>query len=410
MPREKFIRALQHTGIIDAIGEAISIQDTNYEILYQNQNHKDMIGDHVGKYCYKAYQGKDHVCKECHLAMCFKDGRVHRLEQTRTTDKGVFHYETTGSPLRDSTGEIIAGIEIRRDITEKKKLQDLITSAKKDWEETFDIINDAITIHDKAFNIIRANKTSVKMLGSSYIKILSQKCYESYHGSDCPPEICPSCQTLKTGNPSFTEVFEPSLNKYLEIRALPRFDKENQIIGVIHCVRDITNRKNLEEKLRSLSLTDELTGLYNRRGFITLADQQLKIANRLKRGVLILYADLDNMKYINDTFGHQEGDTALIETGNILKEVFRQSDIIARIGGDEFVVFPIEIIDTSTEALSARFQEFVNTYTVNRKRSYKLSISTGIVHHEYECPYTIEELINQADKAMYDQKKHKQKS
>jgi diguanylate cyclase (GGDEF)-like protein/PAS domain S-box-containing protein len=408
MPGKTVIRELQHTGIIDAIGEAISIQDTNYEILYQNQNLKDMIGDYVEKYCYKTYQGKDLVCEECCLAMCFKDGRVHKFDQTRTTDKGVVFYEITGSPLRDSTGDIVAGIEIIRDITEKRKLQDLIASAKKDWEETFDIINEAITIHDKDFNIIRANKASVKLLGSSYKKILSQKCHESYHRSDLPPETCPSCQTLKTGIPSLIEIFEPSLNKYLEMKALPRFDKDNQIIGVIHCVRDITNRKKLEEKLHSLSLTDELTGLYNRRGFITLANQQLKIANRSKSGVLILYADLDNMKYINDTFGHREGDTALIETGNILKEVFRQSDIIARIGGDEFVVFPIEIVDTSTEALSARCQEYMNNYNVKRKRDYKLSISTGIVHHKYECPYTIEELISQADKAMYAQKKHKQ--
>ncbi len=168
----------------------------------------------------------------------------------------------------------------------------------------------------------------------------------------------------------------------------------------------IENSRNFA-KIQEMSMTDELTGLYNRRGFITLANQQLKIANRLKRGVLILYADIDNMKYINDTFGHREGDMALVETGYILKEVFRQSDIIARIGGDEFVVFPIEIIDTSIEALSARFQEYINTCNVNRKRDYQLTISTGIVYHEYECPYTIEELISQADKAMYNQKKHK---
>ena len=86
-----------------------------------------------------------------------------------------------------------------------------------------------------------------------------------------------------------------------------------------------------------MSLHDELTGLYNRRGFITLAEQQLKIADRMKTSILLLFGDLDGMKFINDTFGHQEGNQALIDTTNILKDTFRGSDILARVGGDEFL-------------------------------------------------------------------------
>lgn len=89
----------------------------------------------------------------------------------------------------------------------------------------------------------------------------------------------------------------------------------------------------MEEDLHSLSLTDELTGLYNRRGFFTLLDQQIKMANRLKREIFILYADLDRLKLINDTWGHQEGDQALIESATIFKRIYRESDIIACIGG-----------------------------------------------------------------------------
>src|SRR4030042_4829587 len=93
----------------------------------------------------------------------------------------------------------------------------------------------------------------------------------------------------------------------------------------------------VQKRIRSMLVTDELTGLYNRRGFFTFAEQEIKLANRLRRELYLLYADLDNLKEINDSFGHMEGDSVLIETAKILRETFRQSDIIARIGGDEFV-------------------------------------------------------------------------
>ena len=93
-----------------------------------------------------------------------------------------------------------------------------------------------------------------------------------------------------------------------------------------------------EEALLALSLTDELTGLYNRRRFFVLTEQCLKVAVRTKKRSLLLFIDMDDLKWINDHYGHNEGDQALIDLANILKKTFRESDIIARIGGDEFVV------------------------------------------------------------------------
>ncbi|MHC4184101.1 MAG: PAS domain-containing sensor histidine kinase, partial [Planctomycetota bacterium] len=106
--KEKTKDISQIEGICDALGEGISIQDTDFMVLYQNKVHENMIGNHVGEYCYKAYEGKDDVCKGCPTAMAFKDGKVHKTERRVTI-------EITASPLRDSSGEIIAGIEIVRD-------------------------------------------------------------------------------------------------------------------------------------------------------------------------------------------------------------------------------------------------------------------------------------------------------
>jgi diguanylate cyclase (GGDEF)-like protein/PAS domain S-box-containing protein len=402
---EQFIKETVKQGFIEAIGDAVSIQATDFKVLYQNQAHKDIIGDHLGEYCYRAYEKRDHVCNGCPLAKTFESGGVYTKERSAPTDRGTIHVEITSSPLRDKTGKIIAGIEVVRDITKNKELLSLLMQAKEEWEETFDIINEAITIHDKNFNIIRANKAAEKIIGLPFHKMFSQKCYMSYHGTDSPPENCPSCNTLKTGVATNTEIFDPHLNKYLEIRALPRFDENTQIIGMVHVVRDISERRELEEQLRALTLTDELTGLYNRRGFMTLATQQLRIANRLKRGALLLFADLNDMKWINDTFGHQEGDLVLRETADILKNIFRESDIIARIGGDEFVVFPVDITDTSVEALNKRFQEYLEVHNAKRGRNYKLTMSIGIVNYEQECRYSIDELLDQADKLMYEKKR-----
>src|SRR3989338_8947318 len=103
-------------------------------------------------------------------------------------------------------------------------------------------------------------------------------------------------------------------------------------------MEDITDRKHTEEMLRELSITDELTNLYNRRGFLTLAADRLKLTRRSKTGLWMFFADVDGLKHINDTFGHQEGDRALTDVAQILKKIFRESDIIARLSGDEFII------------------------------------------------------------------------
>jgi len=164
-------------------------------------------------------------------------------------------------------------------------------------------------------------------------------------------------------------------------------------------------RHRMQEKIRSLSLVDELTGLCNRRGFLTLASQQLKLAHRLKKRMLLIFADLDGMKWINDTLGHQEGDKALIEIAKILKETFRESDIIARLGGDEFVVLTVEKSVSIDDAITKRLQEKLNSQNAHGNRRYCLSLSLGVAHHDPEHPCSIDELLAKADLSMYQRKR-----
>jgi PAS domain S-box-containing protein len=116
---------------------------------------------------------------------------------------------------------------------------------QQDWEDIFDTITDIITIHDRDYNIIWANKAAKKMFRLPSLEGKNLKCFKHYHGADNPPDECPSCNCLKTGTPLVVEFFEPHLNKFLEVRAMPRL-KDKEITGLIHIVRDITERKRVE--------------------------------------------------------------------------------------------------------------------------------------------------------------------
>lgn len=498
-------------SIIEAIGDGVSIQDRDFRVLYQNPAQRRLVGDHVGEFCYRAYEKREERCEGCGVAKVFEDGGTHIVQRSAPTDKGLVYVEITSSPLRNSQGDVIAGIELVHDITELKKAEDTlrqsgfqlaesqriagigswerdlltndtiwsdelfrifgldhqkapadfktllnlihpddrekqmlavtkaikkkqpydtqyrilksdgrqavihaqgevvcdeagrpillrgtaqditerrqaedalrkseakyrsvvenafdmiqsiapdgrflyvnpawlrtmgysreelanktifdiihpackskcsdvfsrlsagasiehfetqfaakdgrvidiegsasvnivegrvksmqcllhdVTERKKleeelfrsqqDWEYTFNSITDMVTVHDKDFNIILANKAAEKMLGLPILdKAMDRKCFEYYHGTDHAPEGCPSCGCLGSAAPATFEVFEPHLNMFVEIRAIPRLDSSGNLIGLIHVVRDITGRKKAEAERESLHLEKE---------------------------------------------------------------------------------------------------------------------------------------------------------
>lgn len=168
---------------------------------------------------------------------------------------------------------------------------------------------------------------------------------------------------------------------------------------------EIRERKKLEKELKRITITDDLTGLYNRRGFMKLAEKQLQMANRHNNVLFLLFMDIDNMKTINDHFGHETGDRALLETAAILKEVFRESDIICRLGGDEFAAL---ILGSSNEekalAVINRMQEQLNSANSQGKRPYELLISIGFTQYNSNTNCSVGDLLSEADTRMYEQK------
>jgi diguanylate cyclase (GGDEF)-like protein/PAS domain S-box-containing protein len=161
------------------------------------------------------------------------------------------------------------------------------------------------------------------------------------------------------------------------------------------------------EKLESLSLTDDLTGLNNRRGFFTLGQQQMKIAKRLRKDVFLLYLDVDDLKQTNDTFGHPAGDHVLEAVATILRQTLRDSDIIARIGGDEFAVLAMRSKQGGEKILLGRLEEKIRSHNLDNPKRFHVSLSMGLVFYDPRKFSSLEDFLAHADYLMYQQKRSK---
>lgn len=164
----------------------------------------------------------------------------------------------------------------------------------------------------------------------------------------------------------------------------------------------------VERELRYLALTDDLTCLYNRRGFFAAATQQLKLAQRNAHGVLLFFCDVDDLKHINDSYGHREGDLALVRTADALEKAFRDSDVLARLGGDEFAAVAVEASSQNDRVILGRLEENIRKSNAEETR-YDLSLSIGVARFDPQRPISLGELMENADRDMYEQKRNRPK-
>ena len=168
-------------------------------------------------------------------------------------------------------------------------------------------------------------------------------------------------------------------------------------------LEEVREAKNI---LYDASVKDELTGLYNRRGFLALAEEQIKIACSGRRELLVVFADVDGLKAINDRYGHSEGDRALKKAAEVLLTVFRETDLVARLGGDEFAVLALDCSPAGLVRINAHFDKLLRAIN-DLENPWKLSISVGAVHVDSRHQLSIEELLGNADGMMYDRKRAK---
>lgn len=297
-------------------------------------------------------------------------------------------------------------IELRNEIQQYKKTEDALRDSEDKYRSLVESTEDSIYLVNKDFRYLYINKNHITRMGFKGDEYLGRS-YNEFH---LPEEI-------KWFTKNINEIFSTGRSVQFEHKSLrdgryffqtlsPVKDSDGKIVAVTVISKDINELKTMAHKLHALSNTDELTGLLNRRGFFSLADQQIKLINRKKIGVFLLYIDLDGLKSINDRFGHTAGDSSLIEISIIMKKSFRDSDVIARIGGDEFVVFPVETDKENISTIIARFQESIDTYNKKTTARYRLSASVGTTYYDPEKPSSLDELLLQADRNMYEHKSH----
>ena len=162
-------------------------------------------------------------------------------------------------------------------------------------------------------------------------------------------------------------------------------------------------RHEILESLYKTTIKDELTGLYNRRGLYTLGEQQIQLSKRHDDDIFVFFLDLDGMKEINDTLGHEFGDKALISTANVIHKSFRNTDILSRIGGDEFVILAVKAQYEFIPVMIERIKEYIIEEN-NSNDSYQISLSIGVSRIDLSDESPLDEAIKKADKEMYKSK------
>lgn len=304
--------------------------------------------------------------------------------------------------------------ELNRHLAEQERISKALQESEEHFRNAFDYAAIGMALVSPQGRWLRVNRSLGEIVGYTEEELLASTFQVITHDEDLGYDLAnlyrlllgeaPTCQMEKRYLHKLGHIVW-ALNSVSLVR-----DENNNPMHFIFQIQDITERKRAEAALQSVSLIDELTGLYNRRGFLAVAEQHIAAVHRSGKGLIVLYADLDGLKQINDSLGHMEGDRALMKTAEILKETFRSADIIARLGGDEFTVLAAVAVDENADILVARLQEKLSNYNALGLRPYDLSISIGIAHFNAEETRSIDELLSRADAAMYEEKRQKKLS
>lgn len=304
--------------------------------------------------------------------------------------------------------------ELNRFIVEQDRISKALAESEEHFRNAFDHAAIGMALVSPEGKWLRVNRSLCEIVGYSEAELLVSDFQAITHRDDLGRDLA-EIYSMLAG-----EILTCQLEKrYLHnlghevcvssSASLVR-DTRGRPLHLIFQIQDITERKRAEAAIQTLSLADELTGLYNRRGFLAFGEQYLASLRRSSKGVVIVYSDLDGLKGINDSFGHKEGDRALMKAAELLKETFRTSDVLGRLGGDEFTVLAAVEPDGDVKSLMARLEKKFEDYNALQVCPYQLSISIGIAQLNPDGTQSMEDLLAHADSAMYENKRKKKGS
>ncbi len=395
----------------DAIPDLILVIDSRNKIVMANKAVEKKLSlqrsDIIGKSCFSIMHCTDSPPSFCPHPKSCETGEEHFAEAFDNNLRGYFMFSAT--PLFNAAGRRIGTVEVARDMSDRKQTEEALQESENIFRSITESATDAIVSVDREDNIVLWNQTAEKIFGYSAEEAIGNKLtiimpeqHRRAHRKGISRYVVTGKSKVVGKNYEVTALRKDGTEFPVEL-SLSSWKRRDDIFFTA-IIRDITRRKILEQKLREASLTDELTGLLNRRGFMALAEKQLQISKRYKRSFSVLFLDLNEMKNINDSFGHHAGDQALTEMADLLKKTFRSSDILARLGGDEFTVLINEPDPDYDETILNNFIKHLQTFNDRSARPYKLSTSLGMAHFDPSHPKSINELLAEADKLMYEHK------
>ncbi len=301
--------------------------------------------------------------------------------------------------------------ELNRVIAEQERISKALVESEEHFRSAFDYAAIGMALVSPEGNWLRVNRSLCEIVGFSEAEFLTSDFQTITHPDDLGNDLA-EMYRMTAGDTLTSQVEKRYVHclghdVWVSNNASLVRDVEGRPLHFIFQIQDITERKRAEAAIQTLSLADELTGLYNRRGFMAFCKQHLNTIRRTNKGIVIVYADLDGLKGINDSFGHKEGDRALVKTAELLKETFRTSDVLGRLGGDEFTILAAVDPIGGREKLMARLKEKFDNYNALRLCPYDLSISVGLAQLDPEASQSMEDLMAAADAAMYENKRSK---
>lgn len=285
---------------------------------------------------------------------------------------------------------------------EQEEARATIARSDETYRALIDSTEDSICLVDGACRYLLINKPHAARLGLSAAAPGGRSYADVHSAEESAAFAAIIAAVFRSGNSERQEYLSARDGKYFLRTFSPVKERDGRVGAVSVVSKEITELKKLEQRMQALSTRDELTGLYNRRGFAGLADHRLKVAQRQDGGVTLLFADLDNLKTVNDTLGHLAGDRIIRDAARLLSKACRESDVVARLGGDEFAILLADSAVGAAAGVIARIEQQISRHNAGGGPALSLSVGVGSCTGAEDC--SIDELIARADAAMYESK------
>jgi diguanylate cyclase (GGDEF)-like protein/PAS domain S-box-containing protein len=384
------------------------IKDADGRYVYRNKTHSDRYGepgeDWIGRRDAEVFPAEDAQRFARTDAEVLVEGRaVHFDTRNRDRSGQLVEWWIQKFPIREESGEVLVG-GLGVDVGERNRLERELRASESRFQAFLDNNPGLSWMKDEEGRYLYTSASYLRMLGLEDVRGKTDFDFLPERFAARMREI--QRKVLETGEVQVAEGPAYDLkvsDRYWTLTMFPFTDIEGRrFVGGVAI--DITDRKRAEDLVRQQALSDELTGLHNRRGFLLLAAQELRRARRAGRECSLLFVDLDDLKHLNDRHGHAAGDRALTLVAEALRSQSRNSDIVARIGGDEFVIFAVDAQESMT--LRERVQARIEAACAGAGLPFSVTASMGSIRIDAAMA-SIEEAVASADAQMYETKRRR---